>query len=101
MLELSSLVNSSGLFLSITENDLDNDAAVKESKPEEEVEALLAEKVYGDGGIDPFQFTTGFPLDEFVKLAVNALEIEYLQSFPLLLPPPHFEAFIFFRSSME
>ncbi|KAL6009508.1 hypothetical protein ACLOJK_022737 [Asimina triloba] len=77
---LSSLVNSSGLFLSITENDLDNDAIVKESKPEEKVEA---------------------PLDEFVKPAVNALEIEYLLRFPLLLPHPHFEASIFFKSSME
>ncbi|KAL6006207.1 hypothetical protein ACLOJK_040253 [Asimina triloba] len=91
-------IKISGLFLSITKNDLDNDAAVKESKPEEEVEALLAEKVYGDGGIDSFQFTTVLPLDEFVKPGVNALEIEQLQSFPLLLPPPHFEASLFFRS---
>ncbi|KAL5999521.1 hypothetical protein ACLOJK_037806 [Asimina triloba] len=48
-----------GLFLSITKDDLDNDAAVKESKPEEEVEVLLAEMVVGDGGINPFQSMIG------------------------------------------
>ncbi|KAL5991371.1 hypothetical protein ACLOJK_012279 [Asimina triloba] len=41
------------------ENDPDNDAAVKESKPKEEVEVLLAEMVVGDGGIDPFQSMKG------------------------------------------